>query len=91
MNANTIRWLGVCLIPLTLVIWFQAAPAQNATDALINGIILACANVFLLKWVLFAYIGARLQHDCPTQRHALWQFVPLGLFAIYVIGYFQAA
>lgn len=91
MNANIIRWLGVCLIPLIFIIWFQAAPAKDATDYLINGIILACADVFLLKWVLFAYIGARLRKDSTSQYHALWQFMPLIGWMIYLVWYFQAA
>lgn len=91
MNANKIRWLGVCLVPMMLGMWFQISPAKDATDYLINGIILACANVFLFKWVLFAYIGARLKQDNATQRQALWQFVPLVLFAVAIVGYFQAA
>lgn len=91
MNANEIRWLGVCFIPLGLWLGLQAAPAKDATDYLINGIILACANVFLFKWVLFAYIGARLKQDNATQRQALWQFVPLMLFAVAIVWYFQAA
>ncbi|QMT31554.1 hypothetical protein [Alysiella filiformis] len=91
MNINLIRWVAIVILPLILAIYVQAAQPANAADVLVNGIILACANVFLLKWVLFAYIGARLKADKITQKHALWQFVPLILFAIYIVYYFQAA
>lgn len=91
MNINLLRWAILWILPVILAIYFQAAKPENPADFLVNGIILACANVFLFKWVLFAYIAARLKSDKITQKHAFWQFLPLILFAIYIVYYFQAA
>lgn len=46
MNINLIRWVAIVILPLILAIYVQAAQPANAADVLVNGIILACANVF---------------------------------------------
>ncbi|MDK4688340.1 hypothetical protein [Kingella negevensis] len=83
------RWLIVCLTPLLLVIWFAINPAQTPTDYLINGIVMACAAAFLFKYVLFAAIWSHLKRDLRNKQHALWQFVPLGVFIGYIVWYFM--
>lgn len=88
MTSHHVRWLAVCLIPLILLIWFIIFPAANPRDHLINGIIMACAAVFLFKMVLFAYIGSHLRQDRTAKKHALLQMLPPVLFGVYIAYYF---
>lgn len=88
MTSNLIRWLAVCLIPLILLIWFTLNPAATPKDHLINGIIMACAAVFLFKMILFAFIGAHLRQNAAAKKQALWQMLPPIFFGIYIAYYF---
>lgn len=88
MNTHLIRWIAVTLLPLLAVLWFTLFPASDPTDYLINGIILSCLCVFLLKAVLFAMIGAHLKQQHAQKRQALLQLIPLIFFTIFIIWYF---
>ncbi|MDK4679959.1 hypothetical protein QDY72_05175 [Kingella negevensis] len=50
---------------------------------------MACAAAFLFKYVLFAAIWSHLKRDLRNKQHALWQFVPLGVFIGYIVWYFM--
>lgn len=91
MNTHRRRWFIVCLLPLAAAAWFALNPAADAADYLLNGIILACLCVFLIKYVLFALIGAHLRGDAAARKQAAWQLLPLAVFAAYIVGYFVAA
>lgn len=88
MNAIIMRWCAVCLMPIGLATWFALNPATDAADHLINGIIMACAAVFLFKMALFAMIAGSLRQDARAKKHGLWQMLPPLLFGIYVAYYF---
>ncbi len=88
MSPHTRRWLIVCALPLLLSAWFALRPAADATGYLINGIILSCACVFLLKYVLFSVISAHLRGDAAAKRQACRQLLPLAVFAGYIVFYF---
>ncbi|OAM26096.1 MULTISPECIES: hypothetical protein [Eikenella] len=88
MSPSLRSWLAVCLLPLLLALWFALNPAADATGYLQNGVIMCCACVFLLKYVLFALVSAHLRQDVPAKRRALLQLLPLAAFSGYVAYYF---
>ncbi|MBH5328839.1 hypothetical protein H9Q10_04055 [Eikenella sp. S3360] len=88
MSPSLRSWLAVCLVPLLLALWFALNPATDATGYLLNGVVMSCAGVFLLKYVLFALVSAHLRQDVPAKRRALWQLLPLLAFGGYVAYYF---
>ena len=63
-------------------------PAHDATGYLLNGVVMCCACVFLLKYVLFALVSAHLRQDAAAKRRALLQLLPLAAFGGYVAYYF---
>lgn len=85
MNADTRRWLAVCLIPAALMLWSALNPAADAKAHLLNSIILSCACVFLFKYILFAAVAAHLRGDAPAKRQALLQLLPNTAFAAYIV------
>jgi len=58
MPSHLKSWLAVCLLPLLLALWFALNPAHDATGYLLHGVVMCCACVFLLKYVLFALVSA---------------------------------
>lgn len=88
MSPALRSWLAVCLLPLLLVGWFAWRPAADATGYLLNGVIMCCACVFLLKYVLFALVSAHLRQDAAAKRRTLRQLLPLAVFSAYVAYYF---
>ena len=88
MNPHQRRWLAVCLLPLVLTAILAWRGAADAKTVLTNGIILACAAVFLFKYVLFALIGAHLRQDGYGRRQAALQMLPLAVFVLYIVYYF---
>lgn len=85
-----IRWTIVLLIPVVTLFCFAVFPAKDATDHLINGIILACEATFLFKFVLFAVIGHHLRQEPQQKKQAYWLFLPIILLISYLVYYFQA-
>ena len=77
MPSHLKSWLAVCLLPLLLALWF-----------VLNGVVMCCACVFLLKYVLFALVSAHLRQDAAAKRRALLQLLPLAVFGGYVAYYF---
>ena len=77
MPSHLKSWLAVCLLPLLLALWFALNPAHDATGYLLHGVVMCCACVFLLKYVLFALVSAHLL-----------QLLPLAVFGGYVAYYF---
>lgn len=90
-QQTLIRWAIVVLIPAVTLFCFAVFPAKDATDYLINGIILACEATFLFKFVLFAVIGHHLREEPQQKKQACWLFVPIVLLVVYVVYYFMAA
>lgn len=90
-KQTLIRWLIVVSIPVATLLCFAIFPAKDATDYLINGIILACEATFLFKFVLFAVIGHHLRQEKQQKQQAYWLFLPIVLLVAYIITYFQAA
>lgn len=89
MNTSTrIRWITIIVFPIALMLWFTFNPAKEQTDYLINGIILSCVCVFLLKAVLFAIISSHLKQQTTEKKYALYQLIPIFFFALYIIWYF---
>lgn len=87
-NKVIFHWLLVCVVPMGLILWFHFSPAQNRTDFLINGIIMACAATFLFKYIGITAIMAHLQQDLINKKQALYQLIPIVLFILYIIYYF---
>ena len=84
MPSHLKSWLAVCLLPLLLALWFALNPAHDATGYLLHGVVMCCACVFLLKYVLFALVSAHLRQDAAAKRRALLQLLPLAVFGGYV-------
>ena len=55
---------------------------------MLHGVVMCCACVFLLKYVLFALVSAHLRQDAAAKRRALLQLLPLAVFGGYVAYYF---
>lgn len=68
MPPHLKSWLAVCLLPLLLALWFALNPAHDATGYLLHGVVMCCACVFLLKYVLFALVSAHLRQDAAAKR-----------------------
>ena len=66
MPSHLKSWLAVCLLPLLLALWFALNPAHDATGYLLHGVVMCCACVFLLKYVLFALVSAHLRMRRPS-------------------------
>lgn len=90
-QKERIRWLIVLLIPASTLLYFHFFPSQDATEHLINGIILACEATFLFKFVLFALIGHHLRGEQQEKKRQYWLFIPIILLIAYTVYYFQAA
>ena len=88
MPPHLKSWLAVCLLPLLLALWFALNPARDATGYLLHGVVMCCACVFLLKYVLFALVSAHLRQDAAAKQRALLQLLPLAAFGGYVAYYF---
>ena len=82
------RWLIVTAIPLLTLLWFAVAPPANATEHLINGIILTAEAVFLLKFVLFGAIVHHLRHEYAYRNRNAWLLLPLLLLSAYILHHF---
>ncbi len=82
------RWLAVCLIPLGTALWFSLNAPYSDTRHLINGIILVCEGVFLLKFVLFEAIAHHLKQEYTAKQQTLWLLLPLLLLSVYLLYYF---
>lgn len=91
MHDMRLRWAIVVLLPLLTAVYFHWQNPSDATDYLINGIILACEAAFLFKFVLFAVIGHHLRGEVAAKRQASYLFLPILLFVIYIVFYFLAA
>ena len=66
-----------------------AAFAVNMTGTSLHGVVMCCACVFLLKYVLFALVSAHLRQDAAAEQRALLQLLPLAVFGGYVAYYFM--
>ncbi|MFD1245595.1 hypothetical protein [Paralysiella testudinis] len=86
----TLRWLLVCLLPAATIAFFLLNPPASPLRHLINGIVLVCEAVFLLKWVLFEAIGHHLKQEHALKRQTLWLLLPISLLAAYCVFYFVA-
>ena len=86
----TLRWLLVCLLPAATIVFFLLNPPATPLRHLINGIVLACEAVFLLKWVQFEAIGHHLKQEHALKRQTLWLLLPISLLAAYCVFYFVA-
>ncbi len=82
------RWLIVTAIPLLSLVWFWVAPPANATEHLVNGIILITEAVFLFKFVLFGAIVHHLRHEYAYRNRNAWLLLPLLLLGACILRYF---
>lgn len=85
------RWLMICLIPSLTIAYFWLNPPDTGLRHLINGIILACEAVFLLKWVGFEIISHHLKQEHQQKRQTQWLLLPIALLIGYCVYYFIAA
>lgn len=84
-----IKTLIVCLLPVATVLFFSTQSTEvGSLSHLINGIIMACECVFLLKWIIFAMIAHHLRGEHALKTQTAWLLLPLMVFAGYIVFYF---